>query len=126
MKEYFSSKGRIRRSEYIYILATVVVLFLAGIIVLKAELEEPNYIISTFDLIYLVIGTILIWAALAAGAKRCHDMGKTGYYQLIPLYIIWLMVADGENGKNIYGFPPKMRLSQKHFKSQSAWMEEEA
>lgn len=125
MKEYFSSKGRIRRSEYNYILITVIVLFTAGIIVLKAELEEPTYVVSAFDLIYVLIGIFLIWAAGAAGAKRCHDMGKSGYYQLIPFYFIWLMVAEGENGKNRYGFPPKMRLSQRHYKSQSAWMEEE-
>ena len=126
MKEYFSGKGRIRRLDYILILGTVISLFTAGFIILKAELEEPTYVVGSFDLIYVVIGISLIWAALAAGAKRCHDLGKSGYYQLIPLYMIWLMTVDGENGKNKYGFPPKMRLSQKHFKSQAAWMEEEA
>jgi len=126
MKEFFSFTGRIRRSEYNYILVTVLVLFSAGVVILKEELNDPSYRVGSADLLYVMIGIILIWSALAAGAKRCHDMGKSGYYQLIPLYIIWLMVADGENGKNIYGFPPKMRLSQKHFKSQSAWMEEEA
>lgn len=126
MKEYFSSKGRIRRSEYNYILATIIILFSAGIIVLKAELDEPMHIIGPLDLLYLMIGISLIWAAASAGAKRCHDLGKPGNYQLIPFYFVYLMVAEGENGKNQYGFPPKMRLSQKHFKSQAAWMEEEA
>lgn len=126
MKEYFSSKGRIRRSEYNYTMGTVIVLLVAGIIVLKAELEEPVYVFGVYDLLYIGIGFFLLWSAASAGAKRCHDLGKSGYYQLIPFYILWLMIAEGENGKNQYGFPPKMRLSQRDFKSQAAWMEDEA
>jgi len=123
MKEYFSSKGRIRRSEYIYILITVCTLFFVGVFVLQKELEEQHYIVGPFDLLYVIIGISLIWVALAAGAKRCHDIGKTGYYQLIPLYFLYMILAEGENRKNRYGFPPKMRLSQAHWKSQSAWLE---
>jgi len=124
MKEYFSGKGRIRRSEYIYIMITVCTLFFVGIFVIQKELEERHYIVVFYDYLYLFIGIALLWAGGAAGVKRCHDMGKSGYYQLIPLYFIWMMVAEGENTKNKYGFPPKMRLSQAHFKSQSAWLEE--
>ena len=123
MKEYFSGKGRIRRSEYIYIMVTVCTLLFVGIFVLQKELEDQYYVLGAFDLLYFLIGISLLWAALAAGAKRCHDLGKSGYYQLIPFYMLWMMIAEGENKKNQYGFPPKMRLSQAHWKSQSAWLE---
>jgi len=123
MKEYFSSKGRIRRSEYIYIMITVCTLFFVGLFVLQKELEDKYYVVGAFDLLYLIIGISLIWAAFAAGAKRCHDIGKSGYYQLIPFYFLYLMFAEGENLKNPYGFPPKIRLSQAHWKSQSEWLE---
>ena len=33
------------------------------------------------------------WFFFAQGAKRCHDRGNSGWYILIPLYWIWLMIV---------------------------------
>ena len=49
----------------------------------------------------------LLWFLIAQGAKRCHDRGNSGWYQLIPFYVFWLLFADGESGKNEYGLNPK-------------------
>jgi uncharacterized membrane protein YhaH (DUF805 family) len=50
--------------------------------------------------------------ALAVGARRLHDTGKSGWYQLIGLIpilgglaIIYFMVQSGEAGDNQYGAP---------------------
>jgi len=40
---------------------------------------------------------------LAQGSKRCQDLGKPLWYQLIPLYFFWLIVAPGDNWVNEYG-----------------------
>jgi uncharacterized membrane protein YhaH (DUF805 family) len=55
--------------------------------------------------VYAIILIILWVFMLMQGAKRCHDIGNSGWWQLIPLYFIWLMVAKGDEGENEYGEP---------------------
>jgi uncharacterized membrane protein YhaH (DUF805 family) len=51
------------------------------------------------------------WICLASGAKRCHDRGNSGLYQLIPFYGLWMLFGDGDHGSNHYGADPKGRMS---------------
>jgi uncharacterized membrane protein YhaH (DUF805 family) len=44
---------------------------------------------------------------LAQGAKRCHDRGNSGIWQIIPFYGLWMLFADGDLGRNEYGANPK-------------------
>ena len=57
-------------------------------------------------LLFLLPGLIFFWAQ---GAKRCHDLGNSGWYQLIPLYGLWMLFQDGIKGNNEYGINPKGR-----------------
>ena len=45
------------------------------------------------------------WVWFAQGAKRCHDLGKSGWWQLIPFYIFWMLFMKGDYFKNQYGNP---------------------
>ena len=91
-----SFKGRIRRTEFgisfiiFFVLATIVnIFFVYG---------TPYY--------WLVIIPIE-WFILAQGAKRCHDMGNSGWFQIIPFYVLWMLFAKGESGvANQYGTNP--------------------
>lgn len=40
---------------------------------------------------------------LTLGAKRCHDLNHTGWFQLIPFYILVMLFAAGDDEKNDYG-----------------------
>ena len=87
-KAPFSFKGRIRRKEY-------------GLSIL---------IVSTVGIVlcFTIIGIIPIcWFIWAQGAKRAHDLGKSGWYQLIPFYSLVLLFAEGEFLTNEYGQPVK-------------------
>jgi uncharacterized membrane protein YhaH (DUF805 family) len=103
-----SSKGRIPRGEYAVSLSLYFIYFLiTGLI--KTLYVEPNYSDqkkSLDDAMYL-FGIVVWWFFLAQGAKRCHDRGNNGWYQLIPFYILWMLFADSIEGDNEYGPNPK-------------------
>jgi uncharacterized membrane protein YhaH (DUF805 family) len=95
----FSFEGRIRRTEYgisiiIYaVIAAVINLIISG---------------SKGDMAIIGLAFIpLLWFLLAQAAKRCHDVGNSGWWQLIPLYGFWLLFQEGELGQNQYGNNPK-------------------
>ncbi|MCX6918978.1 MAG: DUF805 domain-containing protein [Verrucomicrobia bacterium] len=48
----------------------------------------------------------LTWRFLGYGAKRCHDLGHSGFYQLIPLYPLLMLFQEGDAGDNEYGPNP--------------------
>jgi uncharacterized membrane protein YhaH (DUF805 family) len=97
-KNPFSFEGRIRRTEYglsylIYVFCIIVISFMS----------ELGGIAPVF-----ILGIIpLIWFLLAQGAKRCHDRGNTGWFQIIPFYGLWMLFADSDHGDNEYGPNPK-------------------
>jgi len=53
----------------------------------------------------------MCWFLFAQGAKRCHDMNNSGWYQLVPFYILWMLFYQGTAGPNNYGPDPKLESS---------------
>ncbi len=98
-KTPFSFEGRIRRTEFgltyiIYFVAAVVLSFIA---------EAGSELATILLLAYIP----LLWFLWAQGAKRCHDRGNSGWYQIIPFYVFWMLFADSDIGQNQYGPNPK-------------------
>ena len=89
----FSFEGRIRRTEYC--ISWIIYFFFALFINLILETGEASYIFFLFF--------PLLWFLWAQGSKRCHDMGNSGWYQIIPLYVLWMFFAKGEIKNNKYG-----------------------
>lgn len=95
----FSFKGRIKRAEFVW---SYIITWLAGnIISLFAEttMTDPEYpTLSDVIMVYILLGPIL-WFYFAQRIKRCHDIGRSGWWQLIPFYSLWLLfqVSDGDN-----------------------------
>lgn len=94
----FSTEGRIRRLEYgISFIIGYFIMLLVNVLLLNKEYS------------YLVFAYVpIIWFNLAQGAKRCHDLGNSGWYQLIPLYGFWMIFQEGQIEKNRYGTNPKI------------------
>ena len=92
-------EGRIRRTEYVLSLIIIYgYAFCVGKIFGFAMQDKA------------IIHFLLIpayWFGLAQGAKRCHDIGNSSWYQIIPFYGLWLLFADSDCGINEYGPNPK-------------------
>jgi uncharacterized membrane protein YhaH (DUF805 family) len=60
---------------------------------------------------FIWLGTIYALAALipniALAIRRMHDVGKSGWYCLIPIYNLILCCTDSVPGSNEYGPNPK-------------------
>jgi uncharacterized membrane protein YhaH (DUF805 family) len=99
LKKYADFNGRARRSEYWYfVLFNYLIQLLIGYIGLYT-FENPYF------------GTIYFLAVfipyIAVGVRRMHDVNKSGWYILIPIYNLILCCTDGTNGPNDYGPDPK-------------------
>ncbi|WP_215241614.1 DUF805 domain-containing protein [Dyadobacter helix] len=104
-KKPFSFDGRIGRTEYCLSYFG----YFAILVVLGATF--PNTDMA--NLLQLILLIPLIWFLLAQGAKRCHDRGNFGGFQIIPFYLLWMMFAPGDPGENEYGPSPKQPAEQR-------------
>ena len=95
----FFFKGRIRRLEYGLSYLIYLVLYVLSVFVLS-QFPKSIYILG---IPYIA----LLWFLLAQGAKRCHDLGSSGFYQLIPFYVFILLFQEGQAWENEYGLNPK-------------------
>lgn len=102
----FSFNGRIRRLEYG--ISYIIYLFLHGVIKSLMFLANDSIVVA---IIVLVLSALAGWFILVQGAKRCHDRGNSGWYQIIPFYVFWMLLADGDDYDNGYGPDPKGRNS---------------
>lgn len=92
----FSFNGRIRRTEY-------VISFVAYIIITNIV----NEVVKSGSMVFSLANIPLLWFLWAQGAKRCHDLGNSGWWQIIPFYVFWLLFQEGKPGMNEFGLNPK-------------------
>ncbi len=94
LKKYTEFTGRARRAEYWYfVLYNFIISMVLGFLGIK------------------ILGTVYSLAvflpSIAVGIRRMHDVGKSGWYLLIPFYNLYLAIKEGDRGRNEYGPDPK-------------------
>ena len=114
-KNPFSFEGRIRRTEFglsfiLYIIATVIVR-----VIMTSGGSYSSIIIEA--LVYIP----MLWFLLAQSAKRCHDIGNSGWCQFIPFYYLWLLFRGGQSGSNQYGKNPKGDINYERRLNKKLW-----
>lgn len=111
--KYADFSGRARRAEYWWfaLLSNVLII---GLIVVGAIVGQASSIVGTILLILgFIVALAMLVPSLAAGVRRLHDTGKTGWLMLLSfipfgsLVLLYFMVIDGDQGSNEHGPSPK-------------------
>ncbi len=107
-KHYADFEGRVGRQEYWMFIATYVAAYFAVGFVAR---------IMQVDLLPLVFSLALVIPNIAITARRLHDIGKSGWWQLlffIPLIGLIIMIAwlatDTVQADNEYGSPARPKV----------------
>jgi uncharacterized membrane protein YhaH (DUF805 family) len=99
-KKIISFKGRISQREYgLTMLIYCAYCFSLGFFDRLAFFDSYDLVPPLF--------IPALWIINSQGAKRCHDLGHSGWHQLIPLYVFCLLLGGSDYGENKYGLNPK-------------------
>ncbi|RDC57953.1 DUF805 domain-containing protein [Pedobacter chinensis] len=96
-KDPFSFYGRIRRTEYA--LTTIGYFFILFIISALAENAGQEWM--------GILILLPVYLMISQGVKRCHDLGRSGWWIIIPFYGFVMLFGPGDYGPNEYGDNPK-------------------
>ena len=97
LKKYAEFKGRSGKTAFWYF--TAINFTISVILSFVGELIN-------FALLSTIYSLAVLMPSLAVGARRMHDVGKSGWYFLIPFYNLYLAFQDSEIGTNQYGAEP--------------------
>ena len=110
--KYATFSGRASRSEYwFFYLFTII----ASIVTWIIDTMLLGYSSEDTGAISLIFQIIIILPSIAVGARRLHDIGKSGWWQLLILTIIGIILlivwfaTIGSSKKNNYGNPIKLK-----------------
>ena len=99
--KYAQFSGRARRAEYWqFFLFNIIISIVLNVIVRATGSMLVAGISSLVSLALLIPG-------LAVAVRRMHDVNKSGWFILIPIYNLILAVTPGIVGPNEYGPDPK-------------------
>ena len=100
LKQYADFNGRARRKEFwMFYLFNIIISIALGIV--DGALGMEQFGIGTVYSLAVFLPTI------AAGVRRIHDAGKSGWFYLVPFYNLYLLCIDSEEGTNKWGANPK-------------------
>jgi len=89
--------GRARKKEYwTFFIFNLIITFVLEFI----EGSDVNLLTNIYELAVFI-------PSIAVGVRRMHDINKSGWYLLIPIYNLILTLTDGTKGDNKYGPDPK-------------------
>ncbi len=98
LQNYVGFSGRARRKEYwMFTLVSTIISFVIGLV---GGLVE-------FPMIGNIYSFAVLLPSIAVAIRRMHDINKSGWYILIPIYNIILLATEGDKTTNEYGADPK-------------------
>lgn len=111
-RQYADFTGRARRKEYwLFALFNIIIAF---------ALSFLGELVELFGYLLVIYNLAVIIPSLAVTARRLHDTGRSGWWQLISIIpllggivLLVFLCLDGEDGNNKYGPNPKLLSENK-------------
>lgn len=108
MKKYAVFSGRARRAEYWYFfLMNFIIGFIIGFV---GGISGASS--DTTDTIVLVYQVVILIPSIAVAIRRVHDTDHSGWFVLVPIYNLYLMVKKGTEGDNRFGADPLLAATE--------------
>ena len=98
--QYFDFKGRTKTKDFW--------MFLVIFIILNAVLSIIDRVLASvlhFAILSPLFQLAMLCPLLGIGARRMHDIGKSGWFQIIPFYNLYLWAQAGQKEANKWGNP---------------------
>jgi len=96
--QYADFKGRTAKKNFwMYVLFNIV---LSILVIIIASAIHFSFLNTIFSL-------ALLAPSVGIGIRRMHDVGKSGWFILIPIYNIILAIGEGETEENKWGAVPQ-------------------
>ncbi|NQX86140.1 MAG: DUF805 domain-containing protein [Flavobacteriaceae bacterium] len=101
LKQYADFSGRARRKEYwMFFLFNIIFSYFLALFPIMIDMSGLMVLGTIYSFIVLI-------PSIAVAVRRMHDVGKSGWYCLIPIYNLILACTDSEPGSNKWGANPK-------------------
>ncbi len=110
--KYAVFSGRASRSEFWWFFLFG---FIGGIVTAVIDVMILGYSAESYGPTNIIFTVITFLPYLAVGARRLHDINRSGWWQLITLTVIGIILliiwwaTVGENKKNAHGSPLKLK-----------------
>ncbi len=91
-QNYTNFKGRASRAEYWWWALFTVILSL-----LLSSINGSLGNLGSF---------VTFLPSIAVAIRRVHDVDRAGWFILVPLYNLYLVLQSGDSGENRFGPPP--------------------
>ena len=111
-QKYAVFSGRASRSEFWWF---ALFTSIGGIVTSVADVMILGYVSEDWGPLNIIFSIITTLPSLAVGARRLHDINRSGWWQLITLTIIGVILlfiwwaTEGTKKNNSYGKPIKLK-----------------
>ena len=103
LENYANFNGRARRAEYWW--------FTLANIIVSVVFQVIDSVIG-MAILGTIYGLAVLVPGIAVAIRRMHDVGKSGWFILIPIYNLILACTEGDKGPNEYGPDPKNQYDE--------------
>ena len=110
--KYAVFSGRASRSEFWWFALFGLI---GGVVTAVIDVMILGYSAEAYGPINIIFTVITFLPYLAVGARRLHDINRSGWWQLITLTVIGIILliiwwaTVGKNKKNVHGSPLKLK-----------------
>lgn len=112
LKKYAVFTGRARRREYwIFVfIGALVIPIVIGIVLgfLMSLLGVDGATGAEYiNLVSIVYALLIITPGISVAIRRMHDIGKSGWWVIVPFLNVVYLFLDSQPSSNVYGKNPK-------------------